>query len=28
MSGKTSRGWSKKKFEGEWAKTLQGFLEK
>ena len=28
MSGKTSRGWSKKKFEGEWAKTLQNFLRK
>jgi hypothetical protein len=28
MSGKTSKGWSQKKFEGEWAKTLQKFLEK
>ena len=25
---KTSKGWSKKKFEGEWAKTLQDFLTK
>ena len=25
---KTSKGWSKKKFTGEWAKTLQAFLEK
>lgn len=25
---KTSKGWSKKKFEGEWAKTLQNFLTK
>ena len=28
MSGKSSKGWSKKKFTGEWAKTLQAFLEK
>ena len=28
MNQKTSKGWSKKKFTGEWAKTLQGFLEK
>ena len=24
----SNKGWSKKKFEGEWAKTLQNFLEK
>ena len=28
MNQKTSKGWSKKKFTGEWAKTLQSFLEK
>ena len=28
MSGKTSRGWSKRKFSGEWAKALQNYLEK
>ena len=26
MTGAASKGWSKKKFEGEWAKTLQKFL--
>ena len=25
---KTSKGWSKKKFTGEWAKTFQAFLQK
>ena len=28
MSGKTSNGWSKRKFSGEWAKALQNYLEK
>lgn len=28
MSGKTSRGWSKRKFSGEWAKALQNYLQK
>ena len=28
MNGKNSKGWSKRRFEGEWAKTLQKFLEK
>jgi len=28
MIGKTSKGWSKKKFKGEWAKTLQKYLAK
>ena len=28
MSGKTSRGWSKRKFEGEWAQALQNYLQK
>ena len=25
---KTNKGWSKKKFEGEWAKTLENYLAK
>ena len=25
---KTNKGWSKKKFTGEWAKALQNYLEK
>ena len=25
---KTNKGWSKKKFSGEWAKALQNYLEK
>jgi len=25
---KTSRGWSKRKFNGEWAKALQDYLQK
>ena len=28
MSGTASKGWSKKKFQGEWAKTLQKYLSK
>ena len=28
MSGKTSKGWSKRKFNGEWAKALQNYLQK
>ena len=28
MSGKTSKGWSKRKFSGEWAKALQNYLQK
>lgn len=28
MSGKNSKGWSKKGFHGEWAKALQNYLEK
>jgi hypothetical protein len=28
MSGKNSKGWSKKKFNGEWAQTLKKYLEK
>ncbi len=28
MSGKKSKGWSKRKFTGEWAKALQAYLQK
>ena len=28
MSGKTSKGWSKRKFTGEWAKALENYLAK
>ena len=28
MSESPSKGWSKKKFEGEWAQTLKKYLEK
>ena len=28
MSGRNSKGWSKRKFSGEWAKALQNYLEK
>lgn len=28
MSKSPSKGWSKKKFEGEWAQTLKKYLEK
>lgn len=28
MSGSKSKGWSKRKFEGEWAQALQNYLQK
>ena len=28
MKQKTNKGWSKKKFEGEWAQALQNYLER